>query len=99
MRLCLFLPNFLTGLLQVHLTKSKYFHARLLSDDNRFSSDSSYIFYAQYLAELEQVMFKVSIALRKGSGKDKAGNAITASMLTDKTQLKTMLSTDQGYKF
>ncbi|VDI36704.1 Hypothetical predicted protein [Mytilus galloprovincialis] len=83
----------------VHLTRSRYFHARLLSSDDRFSSDSSYIFYAQYLSELEQVISKVSIALRKGTGKDRAGNAITASMLTDKTQLKNLLTTDQGYKF
>ncbi|XP_071142082.1 uncharacterized protein [Mytilus edulis] len=84
---------------QVHLTRSRYFHARLLSGDRRFSSDSSYIFYAQYLSELEQVISKVSIALRKSTGKDSTGNAITASMLTDRNQLKSLLSTDQGYKF
>ncbi|CAG2195295.1 unnamed protein product [Mytilus edulis] len=84
---------------QVHLTRSRYFHARLLSGDRRFSSDSSYIFYAQYLSELEQVISKVSIALRKSTGKDSTGNTITASMLTDRNQLKSLLSTDQGYKF
>ncbi|XP_071176421.1 uncharacterized protein [Mytilus edulis] len=83
----------------VHLTRSRYFHARLFSGDRRFSSDSSYIFYAQYLSELEQVISKVSIALRKSTGKDSTGNAITASMLTDRNQLKSLLSTDQGYKF
>ncbi|CAG2195133.1 unnamed protein product [Mytilus edulis] len=83
----------------VHLTRTRYFHARLLSGDMRFSTDSSYIFYAQYLSELEQVISKVSIALRKSSGKDTAGNNITASMLTDRNQLKSLLSTDQGYKF
>ncbi|CAG2193030.1 unnamed protein product [Mytilus edulis] len=72
----------------MHLTRSKYFHARLFSADSRFSSDTSYIFYAQYLSELEQVISKVSIALRKSSGKDQTGNIITASMLTDKNQLK-----------
>ncbi|VDI14436.1 Hypothetical predicted protein [Mytilus galloprovincialis] len=54
---------------------------------------------AQYLSELEQVISKVSIALRKSSGKDKTGNIITARMLTDKIQLKRLLTTDQGYKF
>ncbi|XP_071150937.1 uncharacterized protein, partial [Mytilus edulis] len=83
----------------MHLTRSKYFHARLFSADSRFSSDTSYIFYAQYLSELEQVISKVSIALRKSSGKDQTGNIITASMLTDKNQLKKILTTDQGYKF
>ncbi|CAG2211046.1 unnamed protein product [Mytilus edulis] len=84
---------------QVRLTRSRYFHARLLSGDKRFSCDTSYIFYAQYLSELEQVMSKVSIALRKSTGKDTTGNTITASMLTDRNQLKSLLSTDQGYKF
>ncbi|CAG2195130.1 unnamed protein product [Mytilus edulis] len=83
----------------VRLTRSRYFHARLFNADTRFSSDTSYIFYAQYLSELEQVISKVSIALRKSSGKDKTGNIITARMLTDKNQLKRLLTTDQGYKF
>ncbi|CAC5374719.1 unnamed protein product [Mytilus coruscus] len=38
----------------IPLTRSRYFHARLFSADSRFSSDTSYIFYAQYLSELEQ---------------------------------------------
>ncbi|VDI50596.1 Hypothetical predicted protein, partial [Mytilus galloprovincialis] len=84
---------------QVHLTRLRYFHTRLLSGDKRFSSDSAYIFYAQYLSELEQVISKVSIALRKSTVKDMTGNAITASSLTDRNQLKSLLSTDQGYKF
>ncbi|CAC5386093.1 unnamed protein product [Mytilus coruscus] len=40
--------------------------------------------------ELEQVMSKVSIALRKSTGKDTNGNTITASMLTDRNQLKSL---------
>ncbi|CAC5403415.1 unnamed protein product [Mytilus coruscus] len=51
------------------------------------------------MSELEQVISKVSIALRKSSGKDKTGNIITARMLTDKNQLRRLLTTDQGYKF
>lgn len=55
---------------RVRLARSRYFHARLLNADSRLSSDSTYIFYAQYLSELEQVMSKVSIALRKSTAKD-----------------------------
>lgn len=84
---------------QARLTRTRYLHARLLSADTRFSCDLSYIFYAQYLSELEQVMSKVSIALRKSSGKDTLGNVITANMITNRDQLKNLLSTDQGYKF
>ena len=73
---------------QDRITRTRYFHARLPHADSRFSSDSAYIFYAQYLTELEQVMSKVSIALRKSTGKDTAGNAITAHMLIDGDQLK-----------
>jgi hypothetical protein len=84
---------------KVCLTRSRYFHTRLLSADNRFANDSSYIFYAQYLSELDQVISKVSIAMRKSSGKDTSGKAITANVLSDRKELKTLLLTDQGYTF
>lgn len=69
---------------KVRLTRSRYFHTRLFSVDNRFANDCSYIFYAQYLSELEQVISNVAIAMRKNSGKDTSGKAITANMLSDR---------------
>lgn len=50
------------------ITLAKYLHIRLMNADNRFAKDTHFIFYAQYLSELQQVISNVSIALRKGTG-------------------------------
>ena len=67
--------------------------------DNRFAKSTQYIFYAQYLSEIKQVISSVSIALRKGSDKTINGQKITARTLNDNDKLKHMLKSDQGYKF
>ena len=51
------------------LTRGKYYNARLLSADLRFSSNSMYIFYAQYATELERLLSSISIHMRKGNTK------------------------------
>jgi hypothetical protein len=48
------------------LTLSRYINTRILNADGRFSSNLDYIFYSQYLSEVNQVVSNVSIALRKG---------------------------------
>ena len=56
------------------LTLSHYFNNRILHADGRFAQnvihlmndEDEYIFLAQYLSEVEQVVSNVSIALRKG---------------------------------
>ena len=67
--------------------------------DNRFSQNTDFIFYAQYLSEIQQVLSCVSIALRKGSVTTQDGHNLTASMLNDKEKLGNMLKSDKGYKF
>ena len=83
----------------VVITLCRYFNNRLMNVDNRFAKSTQYIFYAQYLSELKQVISSVSIALRKGSDKTINGQKITARTLNDKDKLKDMLKSDQGYKF
>uniref|UniRef100_A0A8C4ZZC5 ATP-dependent DNA helicase n=1 Tax=Gadus morhua TaxID=8049 RepID=A0A8C4ZZC5_GADMO len=80
------------------LTLSRYINTRILNADGRFSSNLDYIFYAQYLSEVNQVVSKVSIALRKGYH---AGEslAITSAMLSNKDYVQNVLKTDLGYKF
>ncbi|XP_067257297.1 uncharacterized protein [Chanodichthys erythropterus] len=80
------------------LTLSRYLNNRILNADGRFAQNLDYIFYGQYLSELNQVISNVSIALRKGydtSNKTK----ITSEMLTNKESLQKILNFDQGYKF
>ncbi|CAG2254349.1 unnamed protein product [Mytilus edulis] len=47
------------------LTIGRYFNLRLMSVENRFARDTSYIFFSQYLRELTSVISNVQISLRK----------------------------------
>ena len=69
-----------------------------MNADNRFARSTDFIFYAQYLSEVEQVVSKVSIALRKGTG-FACGKKVTADTLTNRDSLKEILKSDEGYKF
>nr|XP_054593309.1 uncharacterized protein LOC107395497 [Nothobranchius furzeri] len=80
------------------ITLSKYLNTRILNADGRFGKNLDYIFYAQYLSEVNQVVSNVSIALRKGyHGLDNTN--ITSSMLGNTYFLKNVLNADMGYKF
>nr|XP_054593339.1 uncharacterized protein LOC129160189 [Nothobranchius furzeri] len=80
------------------ITLSKYLNTRILNADGRFGKNLDYIFYAQYLSEVNQVVSNVSIALRKGyHGVDNTN--ITSSMLGNTDFLKNVLNADMGYKF
>ena len=83
----------------IRITLCRYLHNRLMNVDNRFAKNTDYIFYAQYMSEIEQVLHCVSIALRKGYVKTQAGQSLTASMLNDKDKLRNILKSDSGYKF
>nr|XP_021334689.1 uncharacterized protein LOC110440049 [Danio rerio]XP_021334690.1 uncharacterized protein LOC110440049 [Danio rerio] len=79
------------------LTLSRYLNNRILNADRRFAQNMDYIFYGQYLSELNQVVSNVSIALRKGH--DTNNTKITPETLTNKDSLQKILHADQGYKF
>ncbi|XP_006820870.1 uncharacterized protein LOC100373785 [Saccoglossus kowalevskii] len=80
------------------ITLARYLHGRLMNADGRFARNTDFIFYAQYLSEVQQVISNVSIALRKGSGKA-CDKSVTASTLIDTQSLKKLLEYDEGYKF
>lgn len=72
---------------QQRLTLSGYLSLRLLNADGRFAQNLDYVFYAQYLSEVQQVVSNVSVALRKG----KAGfrcEKIDADVLNNEEALK-----------
>ncbi len=82
------------------ISVTKYFDSRVLSIDNRFQSDSEWIFFAQYLKEVEQVKNAASIALKKGPAITKQGQKITAGDLVDNDRLnKTVFRTKVGYRY
>ena len=74
---------------------SRYFNNRILHADGRFAQNVEYIFYAQYLSEVEQVVSNVSIALRKG----KPGAKSQKVILNDEESLKKLLQVDDGFCF
>ena len=72
-----------------------YLNTRILNADGRFAKNTDYLFYAQYMSELNQVVSNVSIALRKGHDK----TCISPEMLTNKDSLHRILQFNEGYKF
>ncbi|XP_070407786.1 uncharacterized protein [Nothobranchius furzeri] len=81
---------------QYNLTLNRYFNTRLLHADGRFAHNVEYIFFAQYMSELEQVVSKVSIALRKG----KSGESHDLrNLVKDQDSLNKLLEFDDGYRF
>ncbi|XP_070566454.1 uncharacterized protein [Ptychodera flava] len=83
---------------EVRITLARYLHSRLMNVDSRFARNTDFIFYSQFLSEVQQVLSNVSIAMRKGSSKTCTQN-ITAATLTDEQSLKKILNYDEGYKF
>ncbi|XP_046381067.2 uncharacterized protein LOC124152241 [Haliotis rufescens] len=79
------------------ITLARYLHTRLMNADRRFAQNTDYIFYAQYLSEIQQVMSNVSIAMRKGS--QSYGKNVTAENLIDADSLRGILKCDEGYRF
>lgn len=51
---------------EVKMTPSKYFNARLFSADSRFATNNEFIFFAQYVIEINSISSNISLALRKG---------------------------------
>ena len=81
------------------ISLKRYFHNRLMNVDNRFAQNTDYIFYAQYISEIENVMSSISIALRTGGQKTSDDNEVTASMLKNDKELSKILKSDRGYRF
>ncbi|XP_055088458.1 uncharacterized protein LOC117393626, partial [Periophthalmus magnuspinnatus] len=76
----------------VPLTMCRYFINRLLHVDGRFAQNFKFLFLALYMLEVQQVVSKVSIALRKGqSGQTNAA--------ADEGTLENLLQYDNGYRF
>ncbi|XP_073688692.1 uncharacterized protein [Garra rufa] len=82
---------------QEKITLSRYLNTRILNADGRFAQSTDFLFYAQYISEVDQVVSNVSIALRKGS--EKSCLKITPDMLTKSDSLQRLLNYDEGYKF
>ncbi|XP_053179094.1 uncharacterized protein LOC128362380 [Scomber japonicus] len=83
------------------LTLSRYLNNRILHADGRFSRNVEYIFFGQYMSEVQQVVSNVSIALRKGKGRPskKVGGQSVKDLINDEESMKKLLEFDDGYRF
>ncbi|KAK3101585.1 hypothetical protein FSP39_004665 [Pinctada imbricata] len=81
------------------ISLSRYFNNRLMNADNRFAQHTNYLFYAQYLSELKQVIDKTQISLRKTTAKGASGENVTAETLQDKAKLKQLFRKDEALRF
>ncbi|XP_052788850.1 uncharacterized protein LOC128223618 [Mya arenaria] len=83
----------------IKLGLNRYFNNRLFNADLRFASDPQFIFYSQYISELNIINNSVSIAMRKGSSHTFDQQHITATQLRDPETRKQILTSDKGYHF
>ncbi|XP_061170933.1 uncharacterized protein LOC133180419 [Saccostrea echinata] len=83
----------------VRITLSRYFNNRLMNADNRFAKDTNYIFFCQNLSELNQVIEKTQISIRKSVSKLDGGIQVTTEMLQNPVVLAKLLRSDEAMRF
>ncbi|XP_062587579.1 uncharacterized protein LOC134249219 [Saccostrea cucullata] len=83
----------------VKITLSRYFNNRLMNADNRFAKDTNYIFFSQYMSELNQVIEKTQISIRKSLSKLDTGKAMTSEMLQNPDVLSNLLKNNEALRF
>ena len=82
----------------VKLTCKKYFNARVLNYTGKFSSDTDYLFFAQYICEYKSVMDNMSIAMRK-TFQATGDKKLNSGMTQNSEKLKSLLLEDHAYRF
>ncbi len=70
-----------------HLTLSRYFNDRIMHANGHFAWNVEYIFFPQYMSEIEQVVLSVSVVFRGGQKSQR----ISTSMLRDEESLKSFV--------
>ena len=80
------------------ITLFKYIQTMIMNSNNRFARHPTYLFFAQYISEVQQVHSSVSIAMRKGES-NLFDNKITKETFQSSEKLREILKSDQGYKF
>nr|XP_022307930.1 uncharacterized protein LOC111113930 [Crassostrea virginica] len=81
------------------ITLSRYFNNRLMNTDDRFAKDSSYIFFSQFMSDLNQVIEKTQISIRKSVTRLGADQKITSDMVQDPQILSNLMKNDEALRF
>lgn len=81
------------------ITLARYFNIRLMNADNRFAKDTNYIFFSQYMSELNQVIEKTQISIRKTVAKVDKRNDVSPDMIRNPETLSKLLRNDEAIRF
>ena len=76
----------------------RYINQRLFNVDNTFAEDPTYIFWAQYVKEVNELSNCMSVAMRKTTSSFN-NKPITSDMLVDQEQINKLFRADDGFKF
>nr|XP_022311157.1 uncharacterized protein LOC111116452 [Crassostrea virginica] len=84
---------------ETRITLSRYFNNRLMNSDDRFAKDSNYIFFSQFVSDLNQVIEKTQISIRKCLGKLEGNSPVTSSMIQNPEVLSRLMKNDEALRF
>ena len=82
----------------IKLSRKKYFNSRLLNTDTRFDKNMSYLFYARYVTEAEQIQQSINKALRKKRPVSLDGRRATVKDMLGSDSVNRLISYDDGYR-
>ncbi|XP_078320120.1 uncharacterized protein LOC144621199 [Crassostrea virginica] len=81
------------------ITLSRYFNNRLMNSDDRFAKDTNYIFFSQFVSDLNQVIEKTQISIRKCLGSLEGNQPVTSSMVQNPEVLSRLMKNDEALRF
>nr|XP_034317094.1 uncharacterized protein LOC117686352 [Crassostrea gigas] len=84
---------------EIRITLSRYFNNRLMNTDDRFAKDSSYIFFCQFMSDLNQVIEKTQISIRKSVRRLECDQNMTANMVQNPEILSKLMRNDEALRF
>ncbi|XP_078333990.1 uncharacterized protein LOC111105212 [Crassostrea virginica] len=84
---------------ETRITLSRYFNNRLMNSDDRFAKDSSYLFFSQFMSDLNQVIEKTQISIRKCLYTMGQNSTVTSSMIQDPEVLSKLMKSDEALRF
>ena len=84
---------------KVMLPIRKYFQQHFLNVDSRFAQNIEYLFCAQYIADINQIVSDGTLAIMLSGGRTLAGHKITAGQLQNPAVVEQIVRNEQAYKF
>lgn len=81
------------------ISYTDYVKSRLLSINPKFSSNTEYIFYLQYVKELKEILSSAQMSLKKEYRKVENSEPITAQSFTNAEKAQSFLKKGEGAKY